>query len=304
MDFISATKPLIMEGQYLAYGNFERIKWSLFDLAKWQMFICSVKTHPQLSGRVGEFDLLCLDELFWGECFEVEIIGLDGFQTLVRFYISGEIELSEIEVHQQALRNRLTHRIDLWFFENLGWTRKIYEILAEELYNHRLASLRNFQREAVSRLGLITYPMADFQCLPAPQIGIPQIQPGSPQPQVGISQIQPDNPQQLVGISQSQPDSPRPWAEIFQKPADTLQTQVGVGWGAPREHPVEEIDVPFTRDDQELLRLWADGLTAKEIGMRTGKTGKTVTNRLSVLRRMYGAERIPLRKKPTRKDLG
>ena len=118
------TKPLIMDGQYLAYGNFDRIKWSLFDLAKWQMFICSVKTHPQLSGRVGEFDLLCLDELFWGECFEVEIIGLDGFQTLVRFYIPGEIELSEIEVHQHALRNRLTRSYRSLVFREPGVDQK------------------------------------------------------------------------------------------------------------------------------------------------------------------------------------
>ena len=40
----------------------------------------------------------------------------------------------------------------------------------------------------------------------------------------------------------------------------------------------------------------------KEI--RTGKTGKTVANRLSVLRGMYGEDRIPLRKTPTRKELG
>ncbi len=304
MDFISDPKPLIMEGQYLANRNFEWIKWSLVYLTKRQMFICSVKTHPQLTGRVGEFDHLCLDEMFWGECFEVEIIGLDGFLTLVRFFIPGEIELSEIEVHQQALRNRLAHRIDLWFFENLGWTRKIYEILAEELYNHRLASLRNFQREAVSKLGLIPYQLSDFQILPAPQIGDPQTQPESPQLQVGISQILPDNPQQPVGISQSQLDSPRPWAGILQNLTDTPQAQVGGGWDIPKEHPVEETDVSFTREDQELLRLWADGLTANEIGMRTGKTGKTVTNRLSVLRGMYGAERIPLRKAPTRKDLG
>ena len=215
MSFISDTMPLIMNGQYLAYGNFERIKWSLVGLAEWQMFICSVKTHPQWTGRVSEFDLLCMDELFWGDCFEVEIIGLNSFQTLVRFYIPGEIELSEIEAHQQALRNRLTHRIDLWFYENLGWTRKMYEILAQELYNHRMDSLRNFKCEAVGRLGLIAYPMEDFQNLPAPQSWIPQLQPGSPQTQVGISQIQPDNPQQPVGISQSQPDGPRTWADAY-----------------------------------------------------------------------------------------
>lgn len=276
MGFIGDSKPLILDGQYLANGNFECIKMSLFDLTKRQLFTCSLIPYPQLAGRAGEFDLLCLSDLFWGECFEVVIIGLDGFRALVRFYIPGQIELSEIEDHQRALRNCLTHRIDLWFFENLGWTRKIIEILAEELYIRRLARLRNFQREAVSRLGMLPYPLSDFQILPAPQIGISQLELNSPRPQPGISQILPD----------------------------THLKQAEVDRDIPRKHPAQESDISLTREDQELLRLWTGGLTAKEIGMRTGKTGKTVSNRLSVLRGMYGEERIPLRKTPTRKNSG
>ncbi len=86
--------------------------------------------------------------------------------------------------------------------------------------------------------------------------------------------------------------------------ADTPRAQGGVDWDIPSEYPVDESNISLNREDQELLRLWTNGLTAKEIGIRTGKTGKTVSNRLSVLRGMYGEELIPLRKTPTRKDLG
>jgi DNA-binding CsgD family transcriptional regulator len=64
----------------------------------------------------------------------------------------------------------------------------------------------------------------------------------------------------------------------------------------PKKHRPEERDTSLRGDNQELLRLWLAGLTAKEIGRRTGKTEKTILNRLTVLRRAYGEERIPRRK--------
>jgi hypothetical protein len=72
----------------------------------------------------------------------------------------------------------------------------------------------------------------------------------------------------------------------------------------PIEHTSEVGESSLNKDDQELLRLWNDGRTAKEIGMRTRKAGKTILNRLSVLRGMLGEERVPLRKATTRKRLG
>ncbi len=85
---------------------------------------------------------------------------------------------------------------------------------------------------------------------------------------------------------------------------DTHLVQAGVDREVPEKLPMDESYIPLNGEDQELLRLWNNGLTAKEIGIRTGKVGKTISNRLSVLRGMYGEERVPLRKAPTRKDLG
>jgi DNA-binding NarL/FixJ family response regulator len=50
-------------------------------------------------------------------------------------------------------------------------------------------------------------------------------------------------------------------------------------------------DNPVLRDDQqELLRLWQSGQTAKEIALRTSKTEKTVLNQLTLLRKSLGDE--------------
>jgi hypothetical protein len=306
MDVAKNAKTLTLDAQYIARGNIMAIRIRFLDLAKYQYaFMCQAKSHPDRLHQEDEFNHLLLIDHIWGECGEMEFIDLKGSQTGVRFYLPRSVELSEIDEYENAIRKNFSRpRIGLWLWDNLGWTPKVIELFAEELYEHRVTSLQHIQGLAIEKLGLGTYPLSYFQTQPASQIGISQTQPDSPQPQVGISQIQPDNPQQPVGNSQLHLDSPRPWAGLFEKPADTTQTQVGEGWDIPKEHPVKQTDVSFTREDQELLRLWADGLTAKEIGMRTGKTGKTVTNRLSVLRGMYGEERIPLRKAPTRKDLG
>lgn len=49
-------------------------------------------------------------------------------------------------------------------------------------------------------------------------------------------------------------------------------------------------------DQQELLRLWQSGQTAKEIAMRTTKTEKTILNQLTLLRKSLGEEQVPRRR--------
>lgn len=49
-------------------------------------------------------------------------------------------------------------------------------------------------------------------------------------------------------------------------------------------------------DQQELLRLWQSGQTAKEIALRTSKTEKTVLNQLTLLRKSLGEEQVPRRR--------
>jgi hypothetical protein len=290
-------------------------------------------SYPHLPGQTKEFDHFGLFHFAWGECGELELISLNDFTTLIRFYSPGRIELEEIEKYQTKIRSALSQPpIEIWFYETMGWIDKVIGIFTEELFGQRLALLRNYTNAAASRLGLIPYPLSYFQILPAAQIEISQTQPDSPQLQsgislqpwdipqrpVGISRIQPNDPNLPFGISQIQPgnsgrpywisqlqhDDPQPQPRISQMQPDIYLAQAEVDRDIPREYPMGDSDIPLNRDDQELLRLWSDGLAVKKIGLRIGKADKTVANRLSVLRGMLGEERVPLRKAPTRKGLG
>jgi DNA-binding NarL/FixJ family response regulator len=71
--------------------------------------------------------------------------------------------------------------------------------------------------------------------------------------------------------------------------------------GAENKQREEDRDIPrdnlVLRDDQqELLRLWQSGQTAKEIALRTSKTEKTVLNQLTLLRKSLGEELVPRRR--------
>jgi hypothetical protein len=320
MDVAENAKPLTLDAQYIVQGNIMAIRMRFLDIARYQFaFMCRVKPYPNRIIQEGDFNHILLIDHIWGRCGEMEFIDLNGSQTGVRFYLPGPVALLEIDVYENAIRKNFSRpRIGLWLWENLRWSPKVIELFAEELYEHRVTSLQHIQGLAVDKLGLSTYPMSYFQILPASQTGIFQTQPDSPQPLVGISQmqpdslmppartsqIQPDKPFQPVGISQLQQDSPQPPTGISQKLVDTPRGQVGVVWDIPREQPSEVSEFSLNKEDQELLRLWNNGLTAKEIGIRTGKMGKTISNRLSVLRGMYGEERVSFRKIPTRKVLG
>ena len=68
-----------------------------------------------------------------------------------------------------------------------------------------------------------------------------------------------------------------------------------------QENETEGRDIPrdnlVLRDDQqELLRLWQSGQTAKMIALRTSKTEKTVLNQLTLLRKSRGEELVPRRR--------
>jgi hypothetical protein len=294
MVMVNDAKPLTLDRQYIVPGNVMIIRMQFFDLVRHQFaFMCQVKSYTPIVNQADEFNHLCLIDHSWGECGELEFIDLNGTQTLVRFYLPGPFELSEIEERENAFRQSLSRsRIGLWIYENMGWTPKVIAIFADELYEHRVTCLRDIQELVVKKLGLSPYPLSYFQIQPAPQIGISHLQADSSQLQTGITKT---NRGMISHIKRGM---------ISERQADTPWVQSEEGRDTPQEYPADKSDITLTGDDQEMLRLWSAGLTAKEIGVRTGKTGKTIMNRLSVLRGMYGEERIPLRKKPTRKDLG
>ena len=341
MSLAEDTKSMVLDRQYYVPGNIMTIRMRFFDLVRHQLdFSCRVKSYPHLPGAPGEFNHLCLIDYSWGECGDLEFIDLNGDQTQVRFYLPGPFELSEIEEREQVLRQNFSRsRIGLWFYENLGWTPKVIALYAEELYEHKVACLRNIQALVIDRLGMNLYPVSSFQTQPEPQAGISKNQPDWPNQPDGIFQLQPSNPWTQAGISQNQSDNPKTtrWditnpigisvvtgRDIPKPKPDHAQPQTWTSQIQPEvpqdnlrylrnqwihhkrksefdqdmqaKHPAEGKEVSLSRENQELLRLWSAGLTAKEIGTRTGKTEKTVLNRLSLLRRAFGQERVPRRK--------
>jgi len=69
----------------------------------------------------------------------------------------------------------------------------------------------------------------------------------------------------------------------------------------PQQSHRDNRDIPrdnlILRDDQqELIRLWQSGQTAKEIAFRTSKTEKTILNQLTLLRKSLGEEQVPRRR--------
>ena len=255
MDFTDNSKPLTLDCQYIVKVDIDILRLSLFDLFQQHSVICRVKPNPHLIHPQDELNHIQLLDLVWSEFGELELINLDGSQTLMRFYRPGPIELSELEKHENAIRKFLSRPgIEIWFYENMGWINKVIEVFAEEIYDHRLDCLRKVQDLLMNKLLLIPYPLSYFEIQPAPQIGTSRFQPVMDQPD---GEIDRDIPNGL---------------------------------------PKEEREISITSVNQELLRLWTAGLTAKEIGLRTGKTEKTILNRLTVLRRIYGEGRVPRRK--------
>jgi DNA-binding NarL/FixJ family response regulator len=51
-----------------------------------------------------------------------------------------------------------------------------------------------------------------------------------------------------------------------------------------------------SRDEGSVLDLWGKGFTAKQIALRTGRTEKTILNRMTLMRKAYGEQLVPRRK--------
>ena len=59
--------------------------------------------------------------------------------------------------------------------------------------------------------------------------------------------------------------------------------------------PTQDDRIP-TPVEEKLLKLWTQGLTARQIALRMDRTEKTILNRLSLLRKAYGESKVPRRK--------
>ncbi len=56
------------------------------------------------------------------------------------------------------------------------------------------------------------------------------------------------------------------------------------------------LQIPDVGSSREIVRLWHENLTCKEIAVRLGCTEKTIINRINLLRNQYGKEIVPYRR--------
>ena len=70
----------------------------------------------------------------------------------------------------------------------------------------------------------------------------------------------------------------------------------------PGERVPRPWDLITDERDREIVRLWQDGHMAKEIAHKLSCREHTVENRISALRKQYGEEIVPLRRKSKRRD--
>ncbi len=86
---------------------------------------------------------------------------------------------------------------------------------------------------------------------------------------------------------------------IQRQPAPVLKPTQSTPQELPKDRENRDIPKevqPLREDQQELLRMWQSGHTAKQIAMRTSRTEKTILNQLTLLRKIHGEKAVPRRK--------
>lgn len=59
---------------------------------------------------------------------------------------------------------------------------------------------------------------------------------------------------------------------------------------------IDQGDIVPSQDESLVLDLWGKGYTAKQIALRTRRTEKTILNRLTLMRKVYGEQLVPRRR--------
>lgn len=72
--------------------------------------------------------------------------------------------------------------------------------------------------------------------------------------------------------------------------------------GVDRTDAQPWLEIPDVGDSREMVRLWHDNLTCKEIAVRLGCTEKTIINKINLLRNQYGQEIVPYRRTTGKKS--
>jgi hypothetical protein len=93
------------------------------------------------------------------------------------------------------------------------------------------------------------------------------------------------------------------WMQILSGLIQSLQLELFEGDPDElvRDIPTDNRDIGQlgfhpSQDESLVLDLWGKGYTAKQIALRTGRTEKTILNRLTMMRKTYGEQLVPRRR--------
>ena len=121
MTLAKNTEPLTLDGQYIAESRIDKVRMNLVEVIRQPYLSWRIISYPHLPGQAKDCDHFGIFHFAWGDCGELELIDLDDFTTLIRFYSPGRIELEEIEKYETKIRSTLSQPpIEIWFYETMG----------------------------------------------------------------------------------------------------------------------------------------------------------------------------------------
>lgn len=90
------------------------------------------------------------------------------------------------------------------------------------------------------------------------------------------------------------------WFHLPEVPAQLLENAIGNAPLAPNQQTVilhePWLLIPDAGTNRQLVRLWNEQWTCKEISRKIGGTEKTILNRINLLRKQFGPQIVPYRK--------
>ena len=232
--------------QYVMGGDLESVRSALIKSLMMNSIPYSQGNHGE-SARLDPADVFQLYSPRWLVVGRIELERVDLSQVLLRFCLPTFPSETEVEIHENAIRDALPPPAAvIRIMDAEGDRTRAMAYLGRYLHQFRIQYLQEIQSVLQSRLGLI--------------------------PVYGLIIER----QRIL-----EPATLPPRSEMCKDDEDR---------DIPRDNLV------IRDDQQELLRLWQSGQTAKVIALRTSKTEKTVLNQLTLLRKSLGEELVPRRR--------
>jgi DNA-binding NarL/FixJ family response regulator len=232
--------------QYVMGGDLESVRSALIKSLMMNSIPYSQGNNGE-SARLDPADVFQLYSPRWLVVGRIELERVDLSQVLLRFCLPTFPSESEVEIHEETIREALPPPAAVVrIMDAEGDRARALAYLARYLHQFRIQCLQEIQSVLQNSLGLI--------------------------PVYGLIIER----QRII-----EPAATPPRSEIYKDNQDR---------DIPRDNLV------LRDDQQELLRLWQSGQTAKVIALRTSKTEKTVLNQLTLLRKSLGEELVPRRR--------